>query len=177
MDCNMPRLPVHHQLPEFTQTHVHWVGDAIQPSASSNSSSVIPFSSRLPSFPASGSFTLTQFFASGGQSIGVSASTSVLPMNTQDWSPPGWTGWSSVCLYFIYFCSNLYCGLSWWLSGKKILLPRQEMWFDLWVGKMPWRGKWQPTPVFLPGKSHGQRSLAGYSPRSCKRVGHNLRTK
>ena len=57
------------------------------------SSSIIPFSSRLQSFPASGSFQMSQLFASGGQSIGVSASTSVLPMNTQDWSPLGWTGW------------------------------------------------------------------------------------
>ena len=40
--------------------------------------------------------------------------------------------------------------------------------FDLWVGKIPWRRKWQPTPVFLPGKTHGQRSLAGYSPWGCK---------
>ena len=56
------------------------------------SSSVIPFSSHLQSFPASGSFQMSQFFASGGQRIGVSASTSVLPMNTQDWSPLGWTG-------------------------------------------------------------------------------------
>ena len=56
------------------------------------SNSVIPFSSHLQSFPASGSFPMSQFFASGGQSIGVSASTSVLPMNTQDWSPFGRTG-------------------------------------------------------------------------------------
>ena len=56
------------------------------------SSSVIPFSSHLQSFPASGSFPVSQFFASGGQSIGVSASTSVLPMNIQDWFPLGWTG-------------------------------------------------------------------------------------
>ena len=55
-------------------------------------SSVVPFSSCLPSFQASGSFQMNQFFASGGQSIGASASASVLPMNTQDWSPLGWTG-------------------------------------------------------------------------------------
>ena len=60
------------------------------------SSSVVPFSSRLQSFPASGSFQMSQLFAWGGQSIGVSASTSVLPMNTQDWSPLGWTGWISL---------------------------------------------------------------------------------
>ena len=60
------------------------------------SSSVIPFSSCLQSFPASGSFPTSQFFASVGQSIGASASASVLPMNTQDWSPLGWTGWISL---------------------------------------------------------------------------------
>ena len=60
------------------------------------SSSVVPFSSRLQSLPVSGSFQISQFFASGGQSIGVSASASVLPMNTQDWSPLGCTGWISL---------------------------------------------------------------------------------
>ena len=60
------------------------------------SSSVIPFSSCLQSFPGSGSFLMSQFFASGSQSIGVSASASVLPMNIQDWFPLGWTGWISL---------------------------------------------------------------------------------
>ena len=60
------------------------------------SSSIIPFSSCLQTFPALGSFPVSQFFASGGQSIRVSTSTSVLPMNTQDWSPLGWTGWISL---------------------------------------------------------------------------------
>ena len=60
------------------------------------SSSVIPFSSCLQSFPASGSFPVSQFFASGGQSIGVSAPASVLPMNLQDWFPLGLTGWISL---------------------------------------------------------------------------------
>ena len=77
MDCSTPGLPVHHQFPEFIQTHVYQVSDAIQPS------SVILFSSHLQSFPASGSFPMSQFFASGGQSIGVSASASVLPTNIQ----------------------------------------------------------------------------------------------
>ena len=90
MDCSTLGLPVHHQLPEFTQTHVHWVSD------STISSSVVPFSSRLQSFPASESFQMSQFFTSGGQSIGVSASTSILPMNIQDWFPLGWTGWISL---------------------------------------------------------------------------------
>ena len=58
--------------------------------------SVVPFSSHLQCFPALGSFPMRQFFASCGQSIGVSASISVLPMNTQDWSPLWWTGWISL---------------------------------------------------------------------------------
>ena len=60
------------------------------------SSSVIPFSSCPQSLPASGSFPMSQLFAWGDQSIGVSASPSVLPMNTQEWSPLGWTGWTSL---------------------------------------------------------------------------------
>ena len=60
------------------------------------SSSVVPFSSHLQSFPASGSFQMSQFFASGGQSIGVLALASVLPVNIQDWFPLGWTGWISL---------------------------------------------------------------------------------
>ena len=165
MDYNTPDLPVHHQLLEFTQTHFHGVGNAIQPSppllspsplafnfsqhevfsnesalhissvqfshsvvsdslrphewqharppcpsptpgAFSNwcpsgrwchpsiSSSVVPFSSCLQSFPASGSFQFSQFFPLGGQSIGASASASVLPMNIQDWFPWDWLVWS-----------------------------------------------------------------------------------
>ena len=60
------------------------------------SSSVVPFSSCPQSFPASGSFQMSQLFASGGQSIGISASTSILPLNTQDWCPLEWTGWISL---------------------------------------------------------------------------------
>ena len=60
------------------------------------SSSVVPLSSCPQSFPASGAFPMSQLFTSGGQSIGVSASTRVLPMNTQDWSPLKWTGWISL---------------------------------------------------------------------------------
>ena len=86
MDCSIPGIPVHHQLPELAQTHVLWVGDAIQPSHP-----VFPFSSCLQSFPASGSFPMSHFFTPGGQSIGVSASASVLPVNIQDWFPLGWT--------------------------------------------------------------------------------------
>ena len=79
MDCSKPGFPVQHQLPELAQTHVHRVGDAIQPSHS-----LSPPSPSALSFPASGSFLVSQLFALGGQSIGVSASASVLPMNIQD---------------------------------------------------------------------------------------------
>ena len=75
MDCSTPRLPVH-QLQELAQTDIHQVGDAIQPSHP-----VIPLSSCLQSSPASGCFPMSQFFISGGQSIGASALASVLPMN------------------------------------------------------------------------------------------------
>ena len=124
MNRSTPGLPVHDHLPEFTQTHVHRVGDAIQPSNPLSSHvqlfvtpwtaahqaslsitkswsshklmsielvmpptisySVIPFSSHLQSFPASEFFQMSQFFASGGQSIGAASSASFPPVNTQD---------------------------------------------------------------------------------------------
>ena len=88
MDCSTPGLLVHHQLPEFSQTHVHWASDAIQPSHLLLSLSSTPFnpSQHQDLFPVS------QFFASGGQSIRAIASESVLPMNIQDWVPLRWTG-------------------------------------------------------------------------------------
>ena len=92
MNHSTPGLPVHHQLLESTQTHVHWVGNAIQPSYPL----LFPFSSCSQSFPASGSFPMSQLFTSGDQRIGASASASVFPMNTLDWSPLGWTGWISL---------------------------------------------------------------------------------
>ena len=89
MNHSTPGLPVCHQLPEFTQTHGRWYHPTI-------SSFVIPFSSCPQSFPASGSFLVSQFFASGGLSIGVSASASGPLMSIQDWFPLGWTGWISL---------------------------------------------------------------------------------
>ena len=92
MDCSTPGLPIHHQLPVMggwvnTCPLSQWCHPTI-------SSSVVPFSSHLQSFPVSGSFQTNQFFASGGQSIGASAS--FLPMNIQDWFPLGWAGWISL---------------------------------------------------------------------------------
>ena len=83
VDCSTPGLPVHHQLLEFTQTHVQWVGNAIQPSHPLSS----PSPPSLNLYQHQGHFQMSQLFASGGQSIGISASTSILPMNIQDWSP------------------------------------------------------------------------------------------
>ena len=87
MNHSTPGLPVHHQLLESTQTHAHCVGDAIQPSHPLSSPSLCP-----QSFPASGSFQMSQLFTLGGQSIGVSASTSV----DVNWS-------SSICVHSNYF--------------------------------------------------------------------------
>ena len=91
MDWSTTGLPVHHQLPEFTQTHVHRIGDAIQPSHPLLSPSA-------PTFNLSQHQSLfqCQFFASGDQNFGVPASASVLPMNIQDWVLLGCTGWISL---------------------------------------------------------------------------------
>ena len=86
-DCSTPSFPVPYYLPEFAQTHVHWVGG--QWCHPTISSSVIPFSSRLQSFPASGSFQMSWLFPSAGQSLGASASA--LLMNIQGWFPLGLT--------------------------------------------------------------------------------------
>ena len=91
MDCSTPGFPIHHQLLEFTKNS-HQLKLWCHPTFSS---SVIPFCTHLQSFPASGSFQMSQLFTSGGQSIEVSASTATRPMNIQEWFPLGWTGWIS----------------------------------------------------------------------------------
>ena len=90
IDCSTPDFPGHHQLQEFKLMST----ESVIPS--NISSSVVPFSSCLLSFPASRSFLMSQFFTSSGQNVRVSPSASVPPMNTQDWSPLGWTGWISL---------------------------------------------------------------------------------
>ena len=91
MNCSTPGLPVHHQLPEFwdSSPSSQWCHPDI-------SSSVVPFSSCPQSLPASESFPMSQLFAWGGQSTGVSALASSLPKNTQGWSPSEWTSWISL---------------------------------------------------------------------------------
>ena len=91
MDHSTPGLPVHHQLPESTQTHAHWVNDAIQPSQPLSSPSPLAFN-----LPQHQGLFQWELFTSGGQGIGLSASASVLLMNIQDWFPLGWTGWISL---------------------------------------------------------------------------------
>ena len=91
-----------------------------------------------------------------------------------------------VCIY-ICVCVSMYmcvflciCVYPMWLSGKESTCHcRRPMRYEfhLWIGKIPWRRKWQSTPVFLLGKSHGQGSLVGYSPWHPKRIGHDLVTK
>ena len=89
---------------------------------------------------------------------------------------------SQIFPLYLFFLINFYwsivvLGLPWWLSGKESTCQFRRHGFDPWVGKLPCRRKWQSIPVFLPGKSHGQRSLMGYSPWDCKRVGRDLATK
>ena len=126
----------------------------------------------LQSFPASGSFPVSQFFKSGGQSIGVSASASVLPMNIQDWFPLGLTGLISLQFkglsrvfsnttvrkhqFFsaqlsLWYNSHVHT----WLLEKWIHLQWGRPGFYPWVGKIPWRRERLPTPVFWLGEFHG----------------------
>ena len=213
MNCSTQGLPVRHQHPEFTQTHVHRVSDAIQPSH--------PLSSPSPPAPNPSQYqSLFQWVNSawGGQSTGVSALAPFLPKKSQGWSPSEWTGWISLqsrglsrvfsnttvqkhqffgalpssqelCIpksHMLksspqYLIKLIYLEISWSrhnqaerkLSGRVSLVGQVEnnltaMWetqaWSLGLEKIPWRRKWQRTPVFLPGKSYGRRSLVGYSP-------------
>ena len=114
MDYSMPSFPVHHHFPEFVQTHIHWVGDAIQPS-----NPITLFFSCPQSFPASGSFTMCWLIASGGQSIEASASASDFPMNIQGWFPLGWTG----------LISLLSKGL-WSLKASVFFCTQPSLWYN-----------------------------------------------
>ena len=103
-----------------------------------------------------------------------------------------------LCCLYIHFVSSFYCkwmlnfvrwfltkkpylyilwGLPSWIRGKKFTCQCKRYGFNPWVGKLPWGRKWKPTPVFLLGKFHGQRSLEGYSPWGLKRVRYDLVTK
>ena len=154
MNCSTPGFPVHHQLKFGACSNScllsQWCHTTI-------SSSIEPFSSHLQPAPASGSFQMSQFFTLSGQSIGVSASASVLPMNIHDWFPSGLTlGLTTASTHLFFVCFIYLFTYNFYLAGRSL------------VARIPWRRKWQPTPVFLPGESHGLRSLAGYNPRGSK---------
>ena len=134
------------------------------------SSSVIPFSSHLQSFPALGFFQMSQFFESDGQSIRVSASASVLPMNIQDWYPLGWTGWISLQSK----------GLSSVFSNTTVAqlvknLPAMQ---ETWIWSLSLEDLWTrenlPPPVFWPGEFHGLYSP--WDPLGSQRVGQDWAT-
>ena len=148
------------------------------------SSSVVPFSC-LQSLPASGSFQMSQLFASGGQSIGVSALASFLPMNTQDWSPcspidsqessptPQFKSINCLVLSFLSekamapHSSTLVWKIPWREEPGRLQSSGSWRVEHDWATSlslftfMHWRRKWQPTPVFLPGESQGRGSLVG----------------
>ena len=121
VDCSTSGFPVLQYLPEFAQIHVHWCYLTI-------SSSVAPFFFGLQSFPASWSFPVSWLFVSGGQSIGASASASVLPMNTQGLFPLGLTGLISLLskvLSRVFSKSKCLWGTCWSILHK--LCPLQHM--------------------------------------------------
>ena len=109
------------------------------------------------------------------------------PFSSGSSQPRNQTGVSCIAAKFFYQMSyqgspqivvpSLNLQLSWWLSGKESTGQCRRHRFNLWVWKIPWRRKWQATPLFLPGKSYGQKSLAGFSPRGRKRVRHDLASK
>ena len=144
MDCSTPGFPVHHQLPELPQTHVHQVQDAMKPSHHLILCCPLLRPSFLPSiriFSNESHLSHKWVFTSGGQSIGVSASTSVLPMNIQDWFPLELTGWISLqskglsrVFPNITVQKHQFFGaqLSWWSKSplQIWLLEKPQLWLD-----------------------------------------------
>ena len=174
MDCSTPGFPVHHQLSMILLKLLPI--ESVMPS--NHLYPVIPFSSCLQSFPASGSFPRSQFFTSGGQSIGAPASASVLPMNIQDWFPFGLTGLISL------LSKELAKSLLQHHSSKASILQHSACFMVQLSHPYMTTGKtiarWTfvsnvisllnmlSSPVLLPGKSHGWRSLVGCSPWGCE---------
>ena len=168
MNCSTPGLPVHHQLPEFTQTHVHLVSDAIQPSHPLLSPLLLP-----PTPPSIRVFSDESTLRMRWSKYW-SFSFSIIPSKDHPcWSPSEWTGWISLQskgLSRVF--SNTTVQKHQFFGAQPGGLQSMGL---LRVGHdwatslspftfMHWRRKWQPTLVFSPGESHGQRSLAGYSP-------------
>ena len=144
--CSTPGFPVHHQLPEPAQTHVQWVSDAIQPS-------VAPFSSCLHSFPA---FISPAFILSQHQGLFQ------------------WVSFLHQVAKVNWVKTNFF-GLPRWHSGKESAWQCKRCrrhGSDPWIRKIPGRRNWQPSPLFLPGESHGQTKHACLSPSGhCLPVG------
>ena len=157
MDGSTPGLPVLHRLPEFAQTHVHWIGDAIQPSHPA----AVPFSSCLQSVPSSGFFPISQLFTTGGQSVGVSASALVLPMNTQGWFPFGLNQCTCmrvcvcmcvcvcVCIIYIY---------NWFIWLWNLANPKSSVKAGRWETQESTQCKWSLEGCLLPGVSNFEKS-------------------
>ena len=186
MNHSTPGLPVHHQLPEFTQTRVHGVGDAIQPCH--------PLSSPSPPL-----FNLSQHHESALRirwpkywsfrfNISPSNEHPGLISFRMDWldllavqgtlesSPTPQFKRKTVWSFLKKLKIELpwwEWRLPWWLSSEESTCRNcRKPEFDPWIGKILWRRAWKPTPVFLPRESHGQSSLVGYNPWD-HRVGHD----
>ena len=173
MNCSMPGFPVLHSLPEFAQTRVHWVSDAIQ-----SSHPLLPLSPLVLNL--SGSFPMSWlfgWFTSSDQSLGASAS--VLPMSIQGWFPLGFTGLISLLskgLSRVFSSTTspkasilhhpaFFMGFPGGASDKEPACQcrrHQRYRFDLWVGNILWRRAWHPLQYSW--ESQGLRSPVGYSP-------------
>ena len=183
INCSTPGLPVHYQLPEFTQTHVHWVGDAIQPSHP-----LLSPSPPAPNLPSTRVFSNESVLCIRWPKYW-SFSFSISPSNEH----PGLISFRMDLLDLlavqgtlnsllqhhsskvsILRCSVFFTVQLWhpyMTTGKTIALTRQtivgkvmSLLFNMLSRLVRWRRQWHPTPVLLPGKSHGQRSLVGCSP-------------
>ena len=138
MDCRTPGFPVLHYLPEFAQTHV-----CLESMMPPNHLILChPFSSCPQSFPAPGSFLMTQFFVSGGQGIGASASASLLPMNIQGWFPLGLTGLNSLLSSSVQFSHSV---------------MSSSLWPHGWAGKESACNAWDLGSIPGLGRSAGER--------------------
>ena len=172
IDCSMPGLPVHHQLPEFTQTHVHWVSDATEN---------IEYQDSGPT----SSCWLTTLFSFRREALGHQTQQIAWLRHQSDKSVIKHT-------FQVLRCSNLlspnvmarfiFPGAISVITQVALVVKEltcqcrrfKRHGFNPWVGKIPWKREWQPTSAFLTGKSNGQRSLVGYSPWGCNRIRYDL---
>ena len=184
MNCSMPGLSVHHQLPEFTQTHVHWVRDAIQPSHPLSSPSPPALNLSLPSIRVFSNESALRIrwlkYWSFSFSISPSNEYTGLISFRMDWLDllAGQGTLKSLLQHHSSKASILQCSAffivqlshPYMTTGKNIALTRQtfvvkvmSLLFNM-LSRLVRRRQWHPTPVLLPGKSHGRRSLVGCSP-------------